>query len=104
MRKITIFLIWLILISSGCTSQSAFVPTQQSKDNLPVIVHIKTRNEIVTIFSGQTEPLYNVTTKEGKVLGQYLSDKELLENLPDIYYLLKTSYTDDLDNIVIWAN
>jgi hypothetical protein len=104
MRKITIFLFWLILISSGCTSQSAFAPDQKLKDNLPVIVHIKTRNEIVTIFSGQTEPLYNVTTKEGKVLGQHLTATELQENLPDIYRLLKTSYTDELDNIVIWAN
>ena len=103
MRKIMIYLILFILISTGCTSQSALAPARNSEDNLPVIVHIKTRNEIVTIFSGQTEPLYNVTTKDGKVLGQYLSAKELQKNLPDIYRLLKTSYTDDMDNTVIWA-
>ena len=103
MRKIIIFLTWLILISAGCASQSAFAPDQKSKDNLPAIVHIKTRNEIVTIFSGQTEPLYSVTTKDGKVLGQFLSDEELRENLPDIYHLLKSSYTQDIDNIAIWA-
>jgi len=104
MRKTTIFLLWLILISAGCTNQLVFAPDQKTKDSLPAIVHIKMRNEIVTIFSGQTEPLYSVTTKDGTILGQYLSDEELRENLPDIYRLLKSSYTDDMDNIVIWAN
>ena len=103
MQKITIFLFLLIIISAGCASQSALAPTQKSKDNFPAIVHIKTRNEIVTIFSGQPEPLYRVTTKDGKVLGRYLSAKELQENLPDIYYLLKTSYTQETNNIAIWA-
>lgn len=105
MRKTTIFILfWLILISSGCTNQSALVPTQDSKSNLPVIVHIKTKNEVITVFSGQTEPLYNVTTKDGKILGQYFSAKELKENLPDIYRLLKTSYADDQEINVIWAD
>ena len=104
MRKITILLIWFILISSGCTNQSALVSTQKLKDKPSVIVHIKTKNEIITVLSGQTGPVYNVITKDGKVLGQYLSAKELQENLPDIYRLMKTSYADDLDNIVIWAD
>ncbi len=104
MRKITIFILfWLILISSGCTNQSALAPTQEPKAKLPVIVHIKTKNEVVTVLSGQTEPLYNVTTKDGKILGLYLSAKELQENLPGIYRLLKTSYADDHDISVIWA-
>jgi hypothetical protein len=99
-----IYLILFILISAGCTNQLAFTPDRKTKDSLPAIVHIKTRNKIVTIFSGQTEPLYSVTTKDGTILGQYLSDEELRENLPDIYRLLKSSYTGDMDNIVIWAN
>ena len=104
MRKITNFILfWLILISSGCTNQSALVPTQKQKSKFPVIVHIKTKNEVITVLSGQTEPLYNVTTKDGKVLGQYLSAQQLQKNLPDIYRLLKTSYTDDEDIAVIWA-
>jgi hypothetical protein len=104
MRKITIFILfWLIFISSGCTNQSALVPTQKPKSKLPVIVHIKTKNEVITVFSGQTEPLYNVTTKDGKVLGLYLSAQQLQQNLPGIYRLLKTSYADDQDFAVIWA-
>ena len=105
MRKITIFIIvWLNFISSGCANQSALAPTQKQKSKLPVIVHIKTKNEIVSVLSGQTEPLYNVTTKDGKVLGQYLTSKELKENLPQIYRLLKTSYADDQNISIIWAD
>jgi flagellar basal-body rod protein FlgG len=88
---------------SQWAKDSALVPTQKPKDKLPVIVHIKTKNEIITILSGQTEPLYNVTTKDGKILGLYLSAKELQKNLPDIYRLLKTSYADNKDITFIWA-
>jgi hypothetical protein len=105
MRKIIIFIIsWLIFLSSGCTNQSALTSTLKPKDKLPAIVHIKTKNEIISVFSGQTEPLYKVTTKDGKVLGQYLTAKELKENLPNIYRLLKTSYVDDQEIDVIWAD
>ena len=80
------------------------VPTQNSKDKLHVIVRLKTKNEVVTILSGQIEPLYNVTTKDGKILAQYLSEKQLQKNLPGIYRLLKTSYADNYPNdAIIWA-
>ncbi|MCP4261942.1 MAG: flagellar hook basal-body protein [Planctomycetes bacterium] len=83
--------------------KSKLMPAQKPKDKLPVIVHIKTKNEIVTVLSGKTEPLYNVMTKDGKILGQHLSTKELQENLPGIYRLLKTSYADNQEIDVIWA-
>jgi hypothetical protein len=104
MRKITILILyWLILIGTGCTDL-ALAPNQEPKDNLPIIVHIKTKDEVITVFSGQTEPLYNVTTKDGKILGQYLSEKQLQKNLPGIYRLLKTSYADNHpNNAFIWA-
>jgi hypothetical protein len=82
----------------------ALVQTQNSKEKLPVIVRLKTKNEVITILSGQTEPLYNVTTKDGKILAQYLSEKQLQKNLPGIYRLLKTSYADNHPNdAFIWA-
>lgn len=84
--------------------QSALSPTQEPKDKLPVIVRLKTKNEVVTILSGPTEPLYNVTTKDGKILAQYLSEKQLQKNLPGIYRLLKTSHADNHpNNAFIWA-
>jgi hypothetical protein len=105
MRKITtLILFWLIFICFGCTNQSTLAPVREPNGELPAIVHIKTKNEVITILSGQTELLYNVTTKDGKVRGRYLSAKELQENLPDIYRLLKTSYADNPDITVIWAD
>ncbi|MBW7991383.1 MAG: flagellar hook basal-body protein [Planctomycetes bacterium] len=84
--------------------QSPLAPTQVSNGKLPVIVRLKTKNEVVTILSGQTEPLYNVTTKDGKILAQYLSEKQLQKKLPGIYRLLKTSYADNHpNNAFIWA-
>ena len=83
--------------------QSALALPQEPKDKLPVIVRLKTKNEVVTILSGPTEPLYNVTTKDGKILAQNLSEKQLQKNLPGIYRLLKTSYADNPNNAFIWA-
>jgi len=83
--------------------QSALAPTQEPKSKLPIIVRLKTKNEVVTILSGPTEPLYNVTTKDGKILAQNLSEKQLQKNLPGIYRLLKTSYADNPNNAFIWA-
>lgn len=104
MRTIAIFILsWLIIVVSGCANQSALAPNQESEDKLPVIVRLKTKNEVVTILAGQTEPLYNVTAKDGKIIAQYLSEKQLQKNLPDIYRLLKTSYTDNPNNAFIWA-
>jgi flagellar basal body rod protein FlgG len=83
---------------------SALAQPQLPNHKLPVIVRLKTKNEVITILSGQTGPLYNVTTKDGKVLGQYLSEKQLQKNLPGIYRLLKTSYADNHpNNAFIWA-
>jgi hypothetical protein len=104
MRTIAIFILfWLIIVVSGCANQSAPALNQEPKDKLPVIVRLKTKNEVVTILAGQTEPLYNVTTKDGKILAQYLSEKQLQKNLPGVYRLLKTSYTDNPNNAFIWA-
>jgi flagellar basal body rod protein FlgF len=84
--------------------QSEPAPIQEPKGKFPVIVRLKTKNEVVTILSGQTGPLYNVTTKDGKILAQYLSEKQLQKNLPGIYRLLKTSYADNHpNNAFIWA-
>ena len=104
MRTIAIFILfWLIIVVSGCANQSALAPTHEPNGKLPVIVRLKTKNEVVTILSGQTEPLYNVTTKDGKILAQYLSEKQLQKNMPGIYRLLKTSYADNPNNAFIWA-
>ena len=104
MRKIVILILcWLILIGSGCGEQSGRVQTGNLEDNLPVIVSLETRNEVVSIMSGYEGAVYTVTTKEGKILGKHLSEQELQVMLPNIYHFLKTSYADGQRGRMIWA-
>jgi len=104
MQKIVIFILcWLILIGSGCGEQSGRVQTGNPEDKLPVIVYLETRNVVVSIMSGYEGAVYTVTTKDGRILGKYLSEHELQEKLPNIYYFLKTSYADDGKGSTIWA-
>ncbi len=103
MRKTVIFILcWLILIGSGCGEQSGRVQTENLEDNLPVIIYLETRNEVVSIMSGYLGAVYTVTTKDGGTLGKDLSERELQVKLPNIYHFLKTSYADD-EGSVIWA-
>jgi len=104
MRKIVILILcWLVLIGSGCGVQSGRVQTGNSEDNLPVIVYLETRNEVVSIMAGYEGPVYTVTTKDGGILGKDLSEQELQEKLPNIYHFLKTSYADNEKCNAIWA-
>ncbi len=104
MRKIVILILcWLILIGSGCGERSGRVQTGNLEDNLPVIVYLETRNEVVSIMSGYEGPFYTVTTREGKILGKDLSERELQVKLPNIYHFVKTSYAGDDKCSVIWA-
>ena len=101
----TIILIFccLMLIGSGCSDKPAAVRIRRPKNGLPVIVHLETRGEVVTIMSGHDGPVYTVTTKAGRILAQHLSAQELQAKLPNIYHLLKTSYADGEDTGPIWA-
>ncbi len=104
MRKIVILILCgLTLIGSGCGEQSRRVRTGNLEDNLPVIVYLEMRNEVVSIMSGFEGPFYTVTTRDGRILGEHLSEQELQVKLPNIYHFLKTSYADDEKGSVIWA-
>ena len=104
MQKTVISIIcWLILTGSGCGNKSARVHTGSPEVKLRVIVHLETRNEVVSIFSGHEGLIYTVTTKDGRILGQNLYEQELQVKLPNIYHFLKTSYADDGRSGVAWA-
>ena len=102
-KPMILILCWLILIGLGCGNQSAQVQNENPEDKLQVIVHLETRNEVVSIMSGYEGLVYTVTTKNGRILGQDLSEQELQAKLPNIYHFLKTSYADDERSGVVWA-
>ncbi|MHC4560710.1 MAG: hypothetical protein ACYS80_25810 [Planctomycetota bacterium] len=97
MQKTVIsILCWLILTGSGCGNKSARVHTGSPEVELRVIVHLETRNEVVSIMSGHGGLIYTI-------LGQNLYEQELQVSLPNIYHFLKTSYADDGRSSVVWA-
>jgi len=102
-KTVVSILCWLILIGSGCASESARVDTGSPEGSQAVIVHLESRREVVSIMSGYEGLIYTVRTKGGRILGQHLSEQELQVKLPDIYHFLKTSYADDGRSVVVWA-
>jgi hypothetical protein len=94
---------WLILIGMGCEDESARVQNENPENELPVIIHLEKRNEIVTITSGHDGLLYSVRNKDGRMLGQNLSEQELRAKLPDIYHSLKKSYAECNKRSEIWG-
>ncbi len=104
MRKIVILIFcWLILVGSGCGARSGRVQTENRENNLPVIVYLETRNEVVSIMSGYQGAVYTVTTRDGRIIGKNLSEQELQLKLPNIYHFVKTSYADGEKGSAIWA-
>ena len=95
---------WLILIGMGCEDESVRVQTEDPENELPVIIHLEKRNEVVTIISGHDELLYTVSTKDGRVLGEHLTEQELRAKLPDIYNSLKRSYAGSDNRDVFWGD
>ena len=92
MQKVVISIFcFLVLTGSGCSDKPAAARIGMPKNKLPAIVHLETRNEVVTIMSGRDGLLYTVTTKAGWVLARNLTAQELRAKLPDIYHLLKNS-------------
>ena len=104
MQKTVIsILCWLILIGSGCGNKSANMYASSPEVMLPVIVNLETRNEVISITSGQEGLIYTVMTKDGRILGKNLYEQELQMKLPNIYHLLKTSYANDERSSESWS-
>ncbi len=102
MRKIIILVFcWFIFIGSGCSQHSVSLQTENVDNRFPVIVYLETRDEVVAVMSGYEGTIFTVTAKDGKILGKELSEQELQVKLPDIYRLVKTSYTSEEGKI--WA-
>jgi hypothetical protein len=104
MQKTVIsILCWLILTGSGCGNKSVSLHTGGPEVILPVIVNLETRNEVVSIISGHEGLIYTVTTKDGRILGQNLYERELQAKLPHIYHFLKASYANNERRSAAWS-
>ncbi len=102
-KKVMLILGCLVLTGFGCSSQSTLVQTEDTQDQLRVIVHLETRSEVTTVMSGRKGRAYTVKAKDGKMLEQQISELELWTKFPAIYRLLKTSYAHGRKGSAIWA-
>ncbi len=102
-KTVILTLFCLMLTGSGCGNNAQPVQTENPGIELPVIVHLETRNEVAAIMSGREGLAYTVTTKDGEMLVRHLSERELQAELPNIHRLLKTSHADDETSDVVWA-
>jgi len=104
MRKTAILLACLVVVAfSGCGQQSSLTQSGPVNETLPVIVHLETRDTVITALAGSDGPVYTVRTRTGRTLAQRLSEQELQVRLPRIHRLLKTSYAQTKKGDAIWA-
>jgi hypothetical protein len=102
-KKVMLILGCLVFAGLGCRSRPTLVQTENKQDQLRTIVHLETRNAIVSVMSGRNGRAYTLTAKDGKMLEQQISELELWTKFPAIYRLLKTSYASDSKGSAIWA-
>ncbi len=94
-KKVMSILGCLVLAGLGCGSRPELVQSETVQDQLRVILHLETRNEVVSVMSGPNGRVYTVKAKDGKILEQQISEPELWTKFPAIYHLIKTSYVSD---------
>jgi hypothetical protein len=61
------------------------VPLQPIMDGRPVIVHLASRDHVVSITTGPDGPRYTAKTRDGVLLATGLTLQELQEQHPDVY-------------------
>jgi hypothetical protein len=61
------------------------VPLQPVVDGRPVIVHLASRDHVVSITTGPNGPLYSAKTKEGVQIATGLSLQQLQQQHPEVY-------------------
>ena len=105
MRKTAILVLSLgAIVLSGCGERAALTRSAIPNETLPVIVHLQTRDEILTALAGPDGPVYTARTRDGRILAEQLSEQELQAQLPHLHRLLKSSYAAGESHTVIWAD
>ena len=64
----------------------------------PTIGHLETRDRTVTVTVGANGPVYTVRTKDGRLLYENLSGRELRAKAPGLYDLVTGGYARNTSN------
>ena len=105
MKRFTIAVAAVFVIAvAGCTLSPEKRSAGKSQD--PVVVspaderyavigYLEKRDRVITIKAGPQGPVYSIATREGKVLRENLSAKQLKAQAPELHELIKTGLAGD---------
>ena len=84
-----------LLIAIALGQDALRVPLTPVVDGRPVIVHLVSRDHVVSVTSGPNGPLYSAKTKDGVMVASGLTLQQLREEHPDVYRQLHPAISAD---------
>jgi hypothetical protein len=66
------------------------------ENNEKVILILQTRDYLLTVYSGETDQRYSVSTEGGVALAERLSGSELKARFPELYDIANNSWAGDV--------
>jgi hypothetical protein len=84
------FGLWVGLsITARSIAQDENKKSQTINNNSVVIGYMQSRDRVVTISQGPNGAVYTIKNKDGKVLAENFSEKDLKEKYPSVYSQIK---------------
>ncbi len=78
-------------IQTEATGISVIHRAETEASPVAVVGYLEFRDKTVTILDGTSGPCYSIATKDGKVLAESLSIKQLAAQFPQLYEKLKSA-------------
>ena len=72
--------------------------------DLPVIVHLEKRGQWITVKAGPKGPVFTVTSKDGKMVHQNLTEKEMQAKAPELFQFYKTGMAGGAQKNGSWVD
>ena len=98
MRYLGIVSSTVLLLAISLSTQAAL-----ADDEALSIVHLAFRDHVVTITSSPQGPRYSVRTSSGTLLGENLTEEQLVAAHPKLHSHIHSSYASDESGSFIWA-
>ncbi len=84
-----------LLIAIALGQDALRVPLTPVVDGKPVIVHLVSRDHVVSVTASPDGPLYSATTKEGVMVASGVTLEQLQEKYPAVYRQLHPAISAD---------
>lgn len=80
--------------NSASPSSQAGVPTRVLPKEVAVVGHLEMRDKTVTIMRSDQGRLYTIQTKDGQIVAELITDKQLQAYDPDLHNLIINGFVD----------